>query len=239
MIDLHFHCLPGIDDGPLAWGDAVALCRQAALEGTTTIVATPHVHRHPWVNDSRGERDALLARLNRELAGAVEVLPGCEAYFSDDLVELCELGEASPLTRLAGSRYLLVEFPATKIPRSAEHVLYELQFAGVVPLIAHPERNLVFASDPSMLARFVDAGARVQVTAASILEEFGTAASLAAADFFRRGLVHVIASDAHSAEKRPPRMRAAYERLREVLGEEVAERVFVTNPRAVIADLPF
>ena len=60
MIDLHFHCLPGIDDGPDSWDEAVALCRQAAAEGTTSIVATPHVLRDGWLNEDPRERDELI-----------------------------------------------------------------------------------------------------------------------------------------------------------------------------------
>jgi protein-tyrosine phosphatase len=236
MIDLHFHCLPGIDDGPLAWESSVELCRLAASEGTTRIVATPHVHRHPWVNEERAERAALLARLNENLDGEVEVLPGCEAYYSDDLVELCELGEASPLVRLNDSRYLLVEFPATQVPRNAEHVLYELKFVGVVPLIAHPERNLVFQREPERLERMVANGAITQLTAASLLDEFGPAASAATSELLRRNLIHLVASDAHNSDRRPPRMKAAYERAAALLGNEIAERLFVTNPRAVVED---
>ena len=48
MIDLHHHCLPGFDDGPRTWDEAVELCGIAAEEGIETIVATPHVLRGRW-----------------------------------------------------------------------------------------------------------------------------------------------------------------------------------------------
>src|SRR3954451_11538324 len=64
VIDIHFHCLPGIDDGPSSFDEAVELCRAAAAEGTETIVATPHVMRDPWLNEDPAERDRLLVRLN-------------------------------------------------------------------------------------------------------------------------------------------------------------------------------
>ena len=77
MIDIHFHCLPGIDDGPSTWEEAVDLCRAAGAEGTETIVATPHVLRDPWLNEDRAERDRLLVRLNALLGGKPAVVPGC------------------------------------------------------------------------------------------------------------------------------------------------------------------
>ena len=69
MIDIHFHALPGIDDGPRSMAEAIALCRRAAAEGTTRIVATPHVLREPWLNEEPGPRAALLAELNLALGG--------------------------------------------------------------------------------------------------------------------------------------------------------------------------
>ena len=42
--EIHFHLLPGVDDGPATTDEAVALAIAARRDGTTTIVATPHVH---------------------------------------------------------------------------------------------------------------------------------------------------------------------------------------------------
>src|ERR1035437_5828042 len=76
--NLHFHCLPRVDDGPASWDEAVALCRAAAAEGTTRIVATPHVYRDPWINANPVVRDRLVAALNSRLGGSPLVLAGCE-----------------------------------------------------------------------------------------------------------------------------------------------------------------
>ena len=234
MIDLHFHCLPGIDDGPTVWEDAVALCRQAAAEGTTHITATPHVLREHWLNESAAERDELLVKLNDLLGGTPAVLPGCEYYFSADAIELWEQASRGPLTGLNRSRYLLLEFPSSSLPRETDDVLYELKFAGAVPLIAHPERNLVFSRDPSILDRLVKAGARTQITAGSLLGEFGVNAQEAAVLFFERGLVHIVASDAHDLARRPPRLRAAFEWAQKEWGSAAAEKIFRHNALAVI-----
>ena len=42
-VDLHFHLLPGIDDGPSAMEESVRLARAAVRDGTGAVVATPHV----------------------------------------------------------------------------------------------------------------------------------------------------------------------------------------------------
>jgi protein-tyrosine phosphatase len=103
-----------------------------------------------------------------------------------------------------------------------------------VPVIAHPERNLVFARDPDRLARLVGKGALAQVTAGSIVGDFGRGAKLAAQEFFRRGLIHVIASDSHSLGGREPRLTAARDIVRKEWGEQAERRLFDLNPQAVI-----
>jgi protein-tyrosine phosphatase len=234
MIDLHFHCLPGIDDGPAAWEDSVALCRAAADEGTTTIVATPHVLRDAWINDDPQARNALVLKLNTLLGGTPAVLPGCEYFLSSDAVELVERGEWGPLTTLNRSRYLLLEFPPGELLVGTEGILHELALIGVTPIIAHPERSRTLSDDPAVLEDLVERGALVQVTAASVLGEFGAGPLAASAEFFRRGLVHLVASDAHSLLRRPPRLAAARRRVRREWGEEVEIGIFDSNPLAVI-----
>lgn len=235
MIDLHFHCLPAIDDGPRAWDDAVALCRAAAEEGTTRIVATPHVLRDPWLNETAADRDALLLQLNTMLGGTPAVLPGCEYYLSSDAVERW-VEKGGPLVGLNRSRYLLVEFPVTTLPPNAESLLHELVVEGAVPLLAHPERNLVIMRDPARLERFVEIGARIQITAGSILGDFGDAVQQACETCFDRDLIHVVASDAHSLDRRPPRLAAAKAWVAENWSSAAAQLYFIDNPEKILAD---
>lgn len=234
MIDPHFHCLPGIDDGPETWEEAADLCRFAAASGTKTVIATPHVLRNDWINDDPAARDELLARLNGMLGGTPDVLAGCEYYFSTDVLQLLERGRWSPLTRLHGSRYLLIEFPTRDVPAAAESIFHEMSLLDVTPVIAHPERNFVFAGDPGRLGRLVAKGAVTQVTAGSLLGEFGRAARLACEEFLDRRIVHLVGSDAHSLDRRPPRLREAREHVRRVLGADAEKGLFETNPQALL-----
>lgn len=229
MIDLHFHCLPFIDDGPGAWDEAVALVQRAAGEGTTAVVATPHVLRDPWLNPDPAAREELRAELERR--SGMTILPGCEYWFGRDAVELWEEGRT--LTLLGSGRHLLMEFPASSVPKEAEAVIHELVLVGVSPLIAHPERNLELARNPARLQRLVEMGASTQVTAGALLGEFGTWPHEAALRFHELGLITLVASDAHDLARRPPRLRAAREWVTQEWGEEEAERLFEVNPRTV------
>lgn len=238
MIDVHFHCLPGIDDGPEDWDRAVALCRAAAAEGTRTLVATPHVLRESWLNEDPSVRDQLVLKLNTLLGGRPSVLAGCEYAYSSDAVELLERGPAGPLTTLNRGRYLLLEFLPGPLPASTDAVLHELALMDVVPVVAHPERNRRFSSNPDRLARLVARGALVQITAGSLLGDFGYGPYEACEEFFRRGLVHLLASDAHSVARRPPRLSAARERVRRDWGSDTEVGLFEANPAALLRSEP-
>lgn len=234
MIDLHFHCLPGIDDGPRNWDDAVALCRQAASEGTTTIVATPHVLHESWANEDPAERDRLIVRLNALLGGSPAIVPGCEVAFSADLVEQWERGPSGPLVGLTRQPVLLIELPNYGVPAAVDAVFHELLVMNVTPVIAHPERNAELVSHPERLASLVERGVLMQVTAAAVLGEMGRRAQAAVQSLFRHGLVHLVASDAHSLDRRPPRLAAAREWVVRNWGAGAEVELFDTNPARLL-----
>jgi protein-tyrosine phosphatase len=234
MIDVHFHCLPGIDDGPRHWDDAIELCRTAGRQGTRTIVATPHVLRSPWLNEDRAERSALVAKLNDLVGGEPAIVEGCEYSISSEVLDLIRLPEG-PLVGLNGSRHLLIEFTTSALPRDVDFLFHELIVGGSVPVIAHPERHPVFAASPEKLKRLVDLGAKAQLTAGSILGDFGRDAEKASRKFLEADLIFVVASDAHNLTRRPPRLAAAYERLRATYGEATAEGLVLHHPRQLIA----
>jgi protein-tyrosine phosphatase len=238
LIELHFHCLPGLDDGPLSWDEAVALCRAAARDGSTIIVATPHVLRYPWVNDDAAARDQRILKLNTLLGGQPKVLAGCEYLFSSDALELWDRGAAGPLTGLNRTDYLLTEFPWGIDVQNVSRFLYEFSLPGVTLVIAHPERQRDFIRDPDILALLVKRGAIAQLTAGSFLGDFGDLPRKASFEFVERGLVHLVASDAHSLLSRPPRLAAAREFFEGRWGREVAAGIFEKNPEAVLRGKP-
>jgi tyrosine-protein phosphatase YwqE len=65
LADLHFHLLPGVDDGPADLPDALELAQAALREGTETVVATPHVRSDLGLTDAAVDA---AAGLRRELA---------------------------------------------------------------------------------------------------------------------------------------------------------------------------
>jgi len=170
VIDIHHHCLPGVDDGPRNLEEAVDLCRLAAADGIETIIATPHVLRGRWQNTSRELLEEKLAELQAAVGATPRLVLGSEYFFAHDMTDSLRKGTIVPL---AGSRYVLVEFASHAVPPLVEQPLYQARLGGWTPIIAHPERNLVFQSKPELLASLVANGNKAQVTASSLLGEFG------------------------------------------------------------------
>jgi protein-tyrosine phosphatase len=236
LIDIHHHCLPGVDDGPAEWDEAVAMCRMAAEEGIEAIVCTPHVLRGRWRTPPREELQSRIETLRAKTNDTPRLLLGSEYFFAHDMAEVLESGES--VLPLAGSRYVLFELAANAVPPMIDQPLYRVQLDGWIPVIAHPERNLVFQSRPELLASLVNLGARTQVTATSLTGAFGSEARRAAELFLERRLVHFIATDAHNTTKRSPRIREAMATLSELVGDDVANALTVRNPRAVTENRP-
>ncbi|HEX7154450.1 MAG TPA: CpsB/CapC family capsule biosynthesis tyrosine phosphatase [Thermoanaerobaculia bacterium] len=232
MIDIHHHCLPGVDDGPRDLAEAVELCRAAAEEGIETIVCTPHVLRGRWQNTSRQELERRMTELQATLGDTPRLLLGSEYFFAHDINEVLESG--SGIIPLAGSRYVLIELDANAVPPLIEQPLYRMQLAGWTPILAHPERNKVLQVKPELLASLVAAGVRTQVTAESFTGRFGTTAEKSARQMLAAGLVHFLASDAHNLKRRPPNVREALAIVAELAGADVADALARRNPRCVI-----
>jgi protein-tyrosine phosphatase len=239
MIDLHHHCLPGVDDGPRELNEAVEMCAAAAEEGIETIVATPHVLRGRWPVFSRRELELKLAELRDRVGDTPRLLLGSEYFFSHDMADV--LTDGTTVFPLAAGRYVLLELPANSVPPMFNQPLYRAQLGGWLPILAHPERNTVFQANPDLLEALIGHGLRVQITATSLTGAFGSQARVAAETFLRRRFVHFVATDAHNMHKRPPHMREALSALRAITGDAVAEALTRENPLAVIENraLPY
>jgi protein-tyrosine phosphatase len=214
VIDLHTHILPGVDDGPTDVDGSLAIAREAEAGGVETLAATPHVRDDfPTTADTML---AALARVRRALEDAgvkVEVLPGAEIAF--DRLRGLELDEISRYGLAGSPSHVLVEVPVLTWPLDAEAQVGRLRAGGVTPVLAHPERNVLVQGSVSRLADLVRAGCLVQLTSASLVGAFGTAAASTARTLIRAELAHMLASDTHGAGGRGTALAPAAEGLRD------------------------
>jgi protein-tyrosine phosphatase len=238
VIDLHSHILPGVDDGAATLEEAVAMCRLAAADGCTAMVASPHQRRGDWWNTDTERLAALHRELQAALGDAIRVLPGAEVHVDSQLLADVEQIPASGILPLAGSRALLIEFDVLGTPAEGIELVHELAVAGWRPIVAHPEFIPWLAPDPALAARLVELGALLQVTAMSVTGDFGRRPQQDVHALLDLGLVHFVASDAHGTRRRPPGLRRARQAIAARWGEERARQLVTDNPRAVLAGRP-
>lgn len=230
MIDIHSHILWGIDDGPAAIEESLEMLQVARDSGTTDIVATPHLNpRFAFQRELALER---IRELELAAGGPPKIHLGCEFHLTFDNVD--RLMDDPRHYTINQKQYLLVECPDQHVGHHAEGILQRLMDAGVVPIIAHPERNPVLRQKLDRLEKWVDLGCLTQLTALSITGLFGGSAKSASLRMLYRGLVHFVASDAHDPLNRHPALVEARDMVRERAGEETAEIVFTENPAAVV-----
>jgi protein-tyrosine phosphatase len=236
VIDLHCHILPGVDDGAVSLADAVAMCRLAAADGCTAMVATPH-RRHPSFPELTTEvLRAAHGALVEALAGeGPAVRLGAEIRVDSELLADLERPDGGALA-LAGSRYLLLEFPRSEVGPPPEEIVHEVVLAGWRPVLAHPEM-LPWLEAPR-LGGLVEGGAMLQVTASAVTGEFGRFPQQRAWELLDDGIVHFVASDAHSPTWRAPGLAKARAVLERKLGTSVARLLLEENPAAVLAAVP-
>jgi protein-tyrosine phosphatase len=223
VIDLHSHLLPGIDDGPPDDAGSIAMARAAVEAGIVAMAATPHIdHAHRVaVGELKRRRERLQTLLSAE-GVALEILQGGELTGAR-LMEL-SAEELSVLT-LGGGSYLLLECPFTPVGSMFEHLVFRAQSLGFEVLLGHPERSPEFAGRPERLASLVERRVLVQVTSGSLAGHFGRTVQRATIEMLAEGLVHVVSSDAHEAQRRRPDLLGgieALERLVPGVGEHAA-----------------
>lgn len=237
-VDVHCHCLPGIDDGPATLQDALRLCSALADDGFTTILATPHqlgtIGRDNTAEQIRRLAAELQEALDRE-GTPLEVYPGADVRIDDRLLRLLE--EDQVLTTGDLGAHLLLELPHEHFIDPV--MLFEpLLDRAIQPIMTHPERHRYLRRRLDAVESWVQQGALVQVTAGSLIGDFGDSAFQMGWALIDEGLVHLIATDAHNATRRPPCMTQAIAALSRQAPEWAVRRMCLENPFRVLTGEP-
>lgn len=210
------------------------MAEMAIEDGVTHLIATPHANaQYPFLPDLVKQRKDQLQEMFRD---KLILATGCDFHLSFE--NLQEIRFSPERFTLNQKNYLLVEFADFSIPQSLDQALHELQLAGLTPIITHPERNPLIRSQPERLFRWLRQGCYVQLTAQSLSGRFGRAAQAVSEEWLDAGIVHFIASDAHNVTSRPLRLKQAFDDVAKSRGQELAQALFIDNPRAVFEGNP-
>ena len=228
MIDCHCHILPNFDDGPRNAEESVEMARIAFKDGIHKIIATPHIVDNRYSPGDIADRVDQLNRLLSQKDIPVRIYPGSEVSISLDPAIFSKY-------TINYSSYILIEFPHDHLPSYADRMLSWLCGKGLKPIIAHPERNYSIIRSPEAFLGLLNTNVYIQITADSLIGDFGEDIQYCANFLLDSGKVDIIASDAHSSKFRSPLLSAAARIAARRLDKKAADRLVITNPTAVLA----
>jgi len=223
-----------MDDGAKSAEESLAMAEMAIADGITHVVATPHSSSEYRFDFAAVQRAA--AELQKAVGERLTLATGCDFHLNPE--NLAALKKSAANFCIHQKDYLLVEFNEFSIPPGIDQIIYEIQLAGVRPIITHPERNGIMRAQPERFEKWIQNGCYAQVTGGSLTGTFGPGAKQTSLTWIARGLVHFVASDAHNLTGRPQQLRAAYDLVRSEFGKEKAEALLVENPMAAFEGRP-
>ena len=240
MIDIHSHIVFDVDDGPKSREESKALLAEAYSQGVRTIVSTSH--RRKGMFETPEEKIAANFRqvqeIAKEVADDLTIMYGAEIYYTRDVLDKLE---NHIIPTLNGSRYALIEFSMNTPYREIHSALSSVLMLGITPVVAHIERYDALENNEKRVRELINMGCYTQINSFHVLKPklFGEHYKFMkkrAQYFLERDLVHVIASDMHNLDGRPPHMAEAYGLIVQKYGEAKAQELFIDNPRKIVMD---
>jgi len=226
VIDLHSHVLPRVDDGARSLDQAVRALTALAESGVTDLCLTPHMSAGQAAIGVPPGHDAAFEALSRAAPALPRLYRGAEILLDRPLAET--VAQRRDVT-IAGSRYILVEFPRLVAFETVTQALARVVEIGLVPLLAHPERYQ--ACSPRTVRHWRQLGARMQVDAGTLRahSERGDRARALVAE----GLADILAGDNHGDARS---VRTGVAMLQDHDGATQGELLGTTNPAAILND---
>ena len=236
-LDFHNHVIPNVDDGSANLDASLAAIKTMHGQGIRHIIASPHLRASllrdaaKWGNyASRIDTgwQMLLAAAN---SYPVQLHRGFEILLDEPTIDL-----SNPLLRLAGSSFVLVEFPFEFIPPFGADALFNIKMQNRYPIVGHPERYLDVQQIPGRVVDWLRVGAYLQSNAGSFVGHYGPAPQRLAWRLLKAGVVSYVCSDYHATGA--CHTAAAARRIERRYGEEIVNLLFSENPLRILRDEP-
>ena len=221
VIDFHSHILPNMDDGSDSPETSLAMLRAARASGVDIMVSTSHYYKHSEGIDSFLERRTrrladLIPLLDRTCCG---IVPGAEVAFFFGMDEDPRLDALC----VGDTRVLLVEMPFQSWGTYEINTLSSLCYdRRLTVVLAHYERFAEFQKGNRLYEEVLELPLYVQINAGSLLNGRHVRRWL---EMFRKGKAHLLGSDCHNTDTRPPNLDRGRDVIRKKLGEDVLHTV--------------
>lgn len=203
LTETHCHILPKVDDGAKSVEMSLEMIEMLKAQGAETIILTPHFYSDSIsLEDFLAKRDRALSRLKESLPeNSPALYPSAEVYISPYLFNYENLDDLC----IGNSRYMLVEHRfSSDFGKDTFDRLTNLDYDyKIKPVLAHIERYEALMSDEELLKDYIDMGCLTQVN----INSFADSPKKLRKKLFKyleHGLIHLIGSDCHNLDRRPP-----------------------------------
>ncbi len=234
-IDLHCHCIPGVDDGARSIEESTEILGGLLSLGFTRVITTPHMRPGMFDNTATmlcSAFEVFCEQLSNH-SGLPTVDLSCEHFFDDVVFRNVMDGKGLPYP---GGRSLLLEFYANDFPLTIDHRLADLRRRGYLPVIAHPERYEPLWKSPDILERLLDVGCVALLDTGALVGRYGKKPQRCARNLLDRGLYGAACSDAHRMHDVQATAQGI-DWIGKEYGQEELRELFVTGPEAILLGL--
>ena len=194
-IDILSHLFPSIDDGALTFEDTLQLITSLQKFGTCQFITTPHIMQYVWDNTYEEiklkEKETVLQLLKKDFNAPLKA--AAEYLMDDHFVNLFQAGQLLTLTE----NYVLIEMSYLNPPIQLYSILFDLQVAGYVPVLTHPERYLFYHSNLNEYNKLKKAGCLFQLNLLSVVGYYGLGIRKIAEQLLKKGMYDYVGSDVH------------------------------------------
>ncbi|MEP1035240.1 CpsB/CapC family capsule biosynthesis tyrosine phosphatase [Ekhidna sp.] len=194
-VDIHSHLIPNIDDGSQSMKQSIEMIEELMVLGFRKIITTPHIH--PNYPNRPEVILAGLEGLQKEIAKnnfEIEIEAAAE-YFVDEGFH--QQVKSKRLILSFGGKHVLVESSFLNKPVFFESVMFDLQSAGYIPVLAHPERYNFLEGSIEWLEELKSMGVMLQVTLGSIGGYYGNKPEQIGKLLLKNEMVDFLGSDLH------------------------------------------
>ncbi|MBQ7336215.1 MAG: hypothetical protein IJW92_07070 [Clostridia bacterium] len=237
FFDLHSHMLSGVDDGAKNREMMFSMLEMAYADGIRAVCLTPHYSPYLF-GDTHQTSEAAFAVLCDYVAQKhpdMKLFLGHELGYHQGCLRALEEGSCRTV---AGSRYVLVDFPEKIDFFEIKHAMNSLRSGGYSPILAHTERYRCLFSKFDWVREFVEDGGIVQINASSVCGSWGTMAKMQWKRLVRAGLVHVVSTDAHNTTTRPPKMTVCMDYLKKHCDPDTVRALVWEHAWRIVEDKP-
>ncbi|MBQ9774100.1 MAG: hypothetical protein IJW30_05495 [Clostridia bacterium] len=235
FFDLHCHMLCGVDDGAKNQEMMFGMLDAAYADGVRAICLTPHFSPYLFGDtyEKSQEAFAVLSQYAAQKYPDVHLCLGHELGYYNG----CAAALADGVCRtVAGSRYVLVDFPEKVDFYELSHAMDQLRSMGYCPILAHTERYRCLFSKIAWIRSFVNDGGVVQINASSAIGDWGRGAKGFWKKLVKERLAHIVSSDGHNLTSRPPLMSICMEALEKYGDPQYVRDLTWNNACRVVQD---